>query len=109
MLHVLDRVAGLHVERDGLAGEGLDEDLRRAVGSGGVSWAAARAGRATGRAATGLAALGLADTGLAEMGPVETGLAVWAETGSVTGRLKGQVFLELQTQRHTFGDPEPRS
>ena len=26
-LHVLDRVAGFHVERDGLASEGLDEDL----------------------------------------------------------------------------------
>ena len=27
LLHVLDRVAGLHIEGDGLARKGLDEDL----------------------------------------------------------------------------------
>ncbi len=31
LLHVLDRVRGLHVERDGLAGQGLDEDLHPAA------------------------------------------------------------------------------
>ena len=31
LLHVIDRVARLDVERDGLAGEGLDENLRGAV------------------------------------------------------------------------------
>ena len=33
LLHVVDRVRRLDVERDGLAGEGLDENLRGAVGS----------------------------------------------------------------------------
>ena len=33
LLHVVDRVARLDVERDRLAGEGLDENLRGAVGS----------------------------------------------------------------------------
>jgi hypothetical protein len=28
-LHIVDRVGGLDLERDGLAGEGLDEDLKR--------------------------------------------------------------------------------
>jgi hypothetical protein len=27
LLHVIDRVAGLHIERDGLTGEGLNENL----------------------------------------------------------------------------------
>ena len=31
LLHVVDRVARLDVERDGLAGEGLDENLRGAA------------------------------------------------------------------------------
>ena len=31
LLHVVDRVARLDVERDGLAGEGLDEDLHAAA------------------------------------------------------------------------------
>ena len=31
LLHVLDRVAGLHVERDGLARERLHEDLHAAA------------------------------------------------------------------------------
>ena len=33
LLDVVDRVRRLDVERDGLAGEGLDENLRGAVGS----------------------------------------------------------------------------
>ena len=41
LLHVVDRVARLHVERDGLAGEGFHEDLRGRACFGGSFWESA--------------------------------------------------------------------